>query len=117
MPVSDEVLVKQSKEGDLSSFEELAKRYEKKIYNLAYRITGNREDASDVLQETFLQAFRKLASFKSKAKFTTWLYRIAVNICLMRKRREKKMGTISLDIPILNKGHEQIKREFQDDWS
>ncbi|MDH5661904.1 MAG: sigma-70 family RNA polymerase sigma factor [Elusimicrobiota bacterium] len=117
MPVSDEILVKKSQKGDYPSFEELVKRYEKKIYNLAYRIMGNKEDASDVLQETFLQAFKKLSGFKGKAKFSTWLYRIAVNICLMRKRKGKRMETVSLDIPILTKKEDEIKRELRDDWS
>ena len=117
MSVSDEILVKKSQKGDYPSFEELVKRYEKKIYNLAYRIMGNKEDASDVLQETFLQAFKKLSGFKGKAKFSTWLYRIAVNICLMRKRKGKRMETVSLDIPILTKKEDEIKRELRDDWS
>ncbi|NIM03506.1 sigma-70 family RNA polymerase sigma factor [bacterium] len=117
MLVSDEILVKKSQKGDYPSFEELVKRYEKKIYNLAYRIMGNKEDASDVLQETFLQAFRKLAGFKGKAKFSTWLYRIAVNICLMKKRKGKRIETVSLDIPILTKEEDEIKRELRDDWS
>jgi len=117
MSVSDEILVKKSQKGDYLSFEELVKRYEKKIYSLAYRIMGNKEDASDVLQETFLQAFKKLSGFKGKAKFSTWLYRIAVNICLMRKRKQKKMETVSLDVPILTKKEDEIKRELGDDWS
>ena len=117
MSVCDEILVKKSQKGDYPSFEELVKRYEKKIYNLAYRIMGNKEDASDVLQETFLQAFKKLAGFKGKAKFSTWLYRIAVNICLMRKRKRKKMEIVSLDVPILTKKEDEIKRELRDDWS
>ena len=117
MLVSDEMLVKKSQKGDYPSFEELVKRYEKKIYNLAYRIMGNKEDASDVLQETFLQAFKKLSGFKGKAKFSTWLYRIAVNICLMKKRKQKKLETVSLDIPILTKKEDEIKRELRDDWS
>ncbi len=117
MPVSDEILVKKSQKGDYPSFEELVKRYERKIYNLAYRIMGNKEDASDVLQETFLQAFKKLSGFKGKAKFSTWLYRIAVNICLMKKRKGKRMETVSLDIPIFTKKEDEIKRELRDDWS
>lgn len=117
MLISDEVLVKKSQKGDYPSFEELVKRYEKKIYNLAYRIMGNKEDASDVLQETFLQAFKKLAGFRGKAKFSTWLYRVAVNICLMKKRKRKRMETVSLDIPILTKKEDEIKRELRDDWS
>jgi len=117
MAVSDESLVKKSQQGDYLSFQELVKRHEKKIYNLAYKIMGNKEDASDVLQETFLQAFKKLPGFKSKAKFSTWLYRIAVNICLMRKRRQKKIKTVSLDVPILTKQEDEIRRELRDDWS
>ena len=117
MSVSDEILIKKSQEGDYSSFEELVKRHEKKIYNLAYRIMGNREDASDVLQETFLQAFRKLSSFKGDSNFSTWLYRIAVNICLMKKRKRKKMKTFSLDVPVLSKKGDELKRELHDDWS
>ncbi len=117
MPISDEVLARRVQEGDYLSFEELVKRYEKKIYNLAYRIMGNKEDASDVLQDTFLQAFRKIPSFKEKSLFSTWLYRIAINMCLMRKRKQKKMETVSLDVPILTETQDEIKREFADDWS
>jgi len=117
MPVSDAILVKKSQEGDYTSFEELVKRYEEKVYNLAYRIMGNKEDASDVIQETFLQAFRKLGGFKGKAKFSTWLYRITVNTCLMKKRKQKKMQIVSLDLPILTKKEDEIKRELGDDWS
>ena len=64
-----------------------------------------------------MQAFKKLSGFKGKAKFSTWLYRIAVNICLMRKRKGKRMETVSLDIPILTKKEDEIKRELRDDWS
>jgi len=117
MPISDDILVRKSQEGDYPSFGELVKRYEKKVYNLAYRIMGNKEDASDVLQETFLQAFKKLPGFKGKARFSTWLYRIAVNICLMRKRKQKKMKMVSLDLPILTQKEDEIKRELRDDWS
>jgi RNA polymerase sigma-70 factor (ECF subfamily) len=115
--VSDEVLVKKSKEGDYSSFEELVKRYEQKIYNLAYRIMGNRADARDILQETFLQTFRKLSGFKGKSLFSTWIYRIAVNLCLMRKRRDKIMKTVSLDTPVVTRKEDELKREFPEDWS
>jgi len=117
MAVSDETLVEKSQQGDYLSFQELVRRHEKKIYSLAYKIMSNKEDASDVLQETFLQAFKKLPGFKSKAKFSTWLYRIAVNICLMRKRRQKKIKTVSLDVPILTKQEDEIRRELRDDWS
>lgn len=117
MQTSDEILVKKSKKGDYASFEELIKRYEQKIYNLAYRFMGNRTDAKDILQETFLQAFRKLSTFKGRSGFSTWIYRIAVNLCLMRKRREKIIRTVSLDAPILTSKHDEIRRQFPEDWS
>lgn len=117
MELKDKILVEKSKKGDFIAFEELVRRYEKKIYNLAYRIMGNREDAKDVLQETFLQVFRKISSFEGKADFSTWLYRIAVNACLMRKRKGKNVKIDSLDVPILTEEEDEIKREVSYDWS
>lgn len=117
MHISDAQLVKKAQDKDSKAFEELIKRYEKKIYNLSYRIMGNREDARDMLQETFLQVFRKLSGFKGDSAFSTWLYRIAVNTCLMKKRKEKNMKTVSMDTPILTMNHDEIKRELSDDWS
>lgn len=117
MQISDAQLVKKAQNNDTKAFEELIKRYEKKIYNLAYRIMGNREDAKDMLQDTFLQVFRKLSGFKGDSAFSTWLYRIAVNTCLMKKRKEKNMKTVSMDTPILTMNHDEIKRELSDDWS
>jgi RNA polymerase sigma-70 factor, ECF subfamily len=115
--VSDELLVKKTKNGDYSSYEELVRRYEKKIYNIAYRFLGNQSDASDVLQETFLQALRKISGFKGNSLFSTWIYRIAVNLCLMKKRKEKVMRTVSFDTPVLTHNEEELKRDFPEDWS
>lgn len=115
--ISDDILVKKSQAGDYLAFEELVKRYEKKIYNIAYRIMGNQDDASDILQETFIQALRKIKSFKGNSNYSTWLYRIAVNQCLMRKRKDKQTPTVSLDVPVLTKNDDEVKREFSEDWS
>ncbi|MFH1784016.1 MAG: sigma-70 family RNA polymerase sigma factor [bacterium] len=117
MAFEDEALVEKAQKGDHAAFEELVKRYERKIYNLAYKIMGNAEDASDVLQETFITAFRKLSTFRRESNFSTWVYRVAVNVCLMKKRKEKKMKTVSLDVPILYKDKDEIKRELSDDWA
>ena len=87
--VSDEILIEKVKSSDNSAFEKLVKKYEKKIYNLAFRLTGKSEDASDILQETFLKAYHSLGDFRGEANFSTWLYRIALNIALMKKRKEK----------------------------
>ena len=65
-------------------------RYEKMIYNLAYRMLGNREDAEDVLQDTFLNVVRSIDGFKSRSSFSTWLYRVAANAALTRLRPRSK---------------------------
>lgn len=114
--ITEELLVRKAQIGDVAAFKELLLRYEGKIYNLALRIMGNKEDANDVLQETFITAFKKLSTFKGESSFYTWIYRIATNICFMKKRGMSKKKTVSLDLPILTQ-HDEIKRELPDDWS
>jgi len=77
--LTDDELVQRAQEDDYGSFEELVRRYEKKIYGHTIRMLGNPEDAEDVLQETFLNAFRALRSFRGDSSFSTWIYRIATN--------------------------------------
>ena len=76
--------------GDLDSFNQLVLRWERPIYALAYRVIGREEDARDVCQETFLRAFRALKGFKGQAKFSSWLYRITLNLCRDWIRRERR---------------------------
>jgi RNA polymerase sigma-70 factor (ECF subfamily) len=76
--------------GDLDSFNQLVLRWERPIYALAYRVIGREEDARDVAQETFLRAFRALSGFKGQAKFSSWLYRITLNLCRDWIRRERR---------------------------
>ena len=90
MPSSDEELVTLSQGGDLDSFNQLVLRWERPIYALAYRVIGREEDARDVAQETFLRAFRALKGFKGQAKFSSWLYRITLNLCRDWIRRERR---------------------------
>jgi RNA polymerase sigma-70 factor (ECF subfamily) len=87
---SDEDLVARSRGGDLDSFNQLVVRWERPIYALAYRVIGREEDARDVAQETFLRAFRALKGFKGQAKFSSWLYRITLNLCRDWIRRERR---------------------------
>src|SRR6187551_3593659 len=87
---TDEELVARSRTGDTESFNQLVKRWERPIFALAYRTLGREEDARDVTQETFLRAFRSLAGFKGDAKFSSWLYRIALNLCRDWIRRERR---------------------------
>jgi RNA polymerase sigma-70 factor (ECF subfamily) len=90
MAVSDEELVARSMAGDSESFNQLILRWERPIYALAYRQLGREEDARDVVQEAFLRAFRALPGFKGQAKFSSWLYRITLNLCRDWMRRERR---------------------------
>src|SRR5438876_9698066 len=90
MTWSDEELVTRSIGGDADSFNQLVLRWERPIYALAYRVIGREEDARDVCQETFLRAFRALSGFRGQAKFSSWLYRIALNLCRDWLRRERR---------------------------
>ena len=90
MASSDEELVARSVSGDVDSFNQLVLRWERPIYALAYRVIGREEDARDVAQETFLRAFRALGGFKGQAKFSSWLYRITLNLCRDWIRKERR---------------------------
>jgi RNA polymerase sigma-70 factor (ECF subfamily) len=90
MASTDEELVARSIGGDLESFNQLVLRWERPIYALAYRVIGREEDARDVAQEAFLRAFRALGGFKGQAKFSSWLYRITLNLCRDWIRRERR---------------------------
>src|SRR5919199_2106278 len=90
MASTDEELVARSIGGDLDSFNQLVLRWERPIYALAYRVIGREEDARDVCQEAFLRAFRALKGFKGQAKFSSWLYRITLNLCRDWIRRERR---------------------------
>ncbi len=94
MTWTDEELVARSISGDNDSFNELILRWERPIYALAYRTIGREEDARDVCQETFLRAFRALPGFRGQAKFSSWLYRIALNLCRDWVRRERRTPVV-----------------------
>jgi RNA polymerase sigma-70 factor (ECF subfamily) len=96
MTWTDEELVARSKTGDTESFNQLVKRWERPIFALAYRTLGREEDARDVTQETFLRAFRALRGFKGDAKFSSWLYRIALNLCHDWMRKERRAPLVAI---------------------
>jgi len=87
---TDEELVARAQNGDADSFNQLVLRWERPVYALAYRVLGRQEDARDVSQEAFLRAYRALPRFKGQAKFSSWLYRIALNLCHDWLRRYKR---------------------------
>jgi len=96
---TDEALVEAFQAGDSSAFDELVQRWERRIRGAIYRIVGPTEDARDLCQETFLKAYRGLDTFKREARFSSWLYQIALNVCRDRHRRRKGKTQISLDGP------------------
>ncbi|MGA2197382.1 MAG: sigma-70 family RNA polymerase sigma factor [Bryobacteraceae bacterium] len=109
--VDESTLVAQSRQGDTVAFGELVRRYEAKIFRLAQHVTQNREDAEDVLQETFMKAYEHLDQFQGNSKFYTWIVRIAVNQALMKLRRRKTDKSVSLDETI-DTGEDTIVREI-----
>ena len=100
MTWTDEQLVARSQGGDVESFNQLILRWERPIYALAYRVIGREEDARDVCQEAFLRAFRALPGFKGQAKFSSWLYRITLNLCRdwMRRQRRAPVSQMPEDV-------------------
>lgn len=105
-------LVAAAQAGDISAFETLVSRYERKIFRLAQNITQNREDAEDVMQEAFLKAYEHLSGFQGNSRFYTWLVRIAVNQALM-KLRKRRPNQVSIDEEV-NTGEDLIPREIED---
>ncbi len=90
---SDEELVERSIGGDAESFNLLVARWERPIYSVIYRVLGREDDARDVCQETFLRAYRAIGGFKRQARFSSWLYRIALNLCRDWLRKQKRTPT------------------------
>jgi RNA polymerase sigma-70 factor, ECF subfamily len=94
----DEIsLVQAVKGGDGPAFETLVRLYDQKVFRIARHITQNHEDAEDVAQEVFLKAFRGLARFQGRSRFSTWLFRIAVNESLMKLRQRRRIHVVSVD--------------------
>ena len=82
--------------GNTNAFETLVLEYEKNVYNIALRMTGNSEDAADMTQEAFIKAYNSLQSFRGDSKFSVWLYRIVSNVCLDFLRSKNRRPTVSL---------------------
>jgi RNA polymerase sigma-70 factor (ECF subfamily) len=94
---SDEELVEACQAGEASAFDVLVARWEDRIRGAAYRFLGSEEEARDVAQEAFLRAYQAIGGFKREARFSSWLYQIATNLCRDRLRRRKTRATVSLE--------------------
>jgi len=93
----DKALIARCKQGDMSAFSELLARYEKRVFNFAYRMAGNYDDANDVAQEAFIRVFNSIGTFRGDANFTTWLYRIVTNVYLDERKKQKSHLHTSLE--------------------
>lgn len=130
--MDEKEIVRRAKRGDEIAFEKIVLQYENKVYNLAYRYTGNEFDARDISQEVFLRVYRFLGQFNEESLFSTWLYRVALNVCKdsLRKKYSKnemnfsefegKDGDYTFDVPDLKYNPEneleqsELRREIAD---
>ena len=103
-------LVRRAQNGDKQAFSLLVKQYESTVYGFAFKVCRNEEKAAETLQDTFVNVYRKLDQFNGKAKFSTWLYQIVTNNCLM-KRRRSKLDESSVSIDSSENGAEDSERE------
>jgi RNA polymerase sigma-70 factor (ECF subfamily) len=98
-PEGDASLVRRFLDGDSSAFATLVERHQTRVFNLCLRILGNREDAFDAAQETFMSALRKVGQFRGDAAFTTWLHRVAVNACYDELRKQQRRPMLHVVAP------------------
>ena len=109
VPTDDTQWVQAALGGDKEAFGLLVERYQDRVFNTLVRVLGNRDDARDIVQDAFVQAFVKLDSFRGDAKFYTWLYRIAMNLALSHRRRRRPAA--SLDAAKENVGEEPVAQQ------
>ncbi|MBI5416862.1 RNA polymerase sigma factor [Candidatus Poribacteria bacterium] len=100
-------ILEKIKNGDPDAFKELFETHKNMVFNVCFRISGNREEAEDITQDVFITAYKSLKQFRSESKLSTWLYRISVNLSLNLERKKKSAQWLSLDFLIDNK-KEQI---------
>ncbi|HHX18524.1 MAG TPA: sigma-70 family RNA polymerase sigma factor [Clostridium sp.] len=107
-------LIKEAKSGNVEAFEELIKQNEKKVFNIAYKMMGNYDDANELAQEAFIKAYKSINKFKGDSLFSTWIYRITTNVCLdeLRKRKNKKVISLNEHIKY---NDEEIKPQVKDE--
>lgn len=97
MATADIELIRQAQSGDLSAFEQLVRRYDRRVLTIAASYVQSSDDAKDIYQEVFLRVYRALPKFELRSEFSTWLYRIATNVCLSHRSRARRHRHVSLE--------------------
>jgi len=115
MALSDNELLIQAKSGNDAAFEELIYRYDRSVLAIALKYVHDTDEAKDIYQEVFIRVYRGLKNFEMKSEFSTWLFRIATNVCLSYKSRSKKHLQQSIDEQIAAEDDEVLKYELADD--
>lgn len=117
MPIhleNENALVADARAGNGNAFAELLSQYDRRLFRLALRITGNQQDAADALQEALLKAYRGLEGFRGDSRFYTWMVRIVLNEGLMKLRERRRDARVSLDEPIQTDDESFMPREIED---
>jgi len=109
----ESVIIERCKQGDITAFDELVRRYEKQVYNFAYRMAGNYDDANDIASEAFIKVYNAIDTFRGDANFTTWLFRIVTNLYLDERKRSKAHMNIPLD-EYIDLEESSVTRQIED---
>jgi RNA polymerase sigma-70 factor, ECF subfamily len=104
-------LIGKARQGDIKAFEQLVTTYQDRVYSHCLYLTGNPDDAQDLAQDVFVQAYKAISSFRHESDFGTWLHRIAVNQWINFCRRQNKITTVSIDEPLFT-GDSELVREL-----
>lgn len=111
--LSDQMLIERFKQGDMGAFDLLVRRYETKIYQYAYRLTQNSEDAADVVSETFVRMYTSLKNFRGDSQLSTWLYRVVSNVYFDFRKRERAHDHLPFEFPAED-GASEMERQIED---
>lgn len=113
MRAEERALIERCRRHDLEAFDELVRLYERRIFNFALRLSGNHHDAEDITVETFIRVFNAIANFRGDATFSTWLFRIAHNVFLDMRKKERAHPHTSLQ-DVLELDESEVTRQVED---